>query len=354
LHNLDAVDPGFDARGVTVLSITSHLGAQERNRQLAVMHELQLRSEALTTVRAASTAWMPMFAGGRRAQRVVLPGQSPSDALETFYRVSPGYLATLHIPLLHGRDFTFTDNDDEPVASIVNRAFAKKYFGRESALGLEFRRDDGVRHRIIGIAGDSRYGDLRHGPEPIVYMPMKPTTSFTMYVQSKLDAGSVAKMVEREAAALGSGMRIRNVTTLESLVGGTLLKEKLLAGIGAVFAFLGLTLAAVGLFGLLNYTVTRRTKEFSIRTALGARRLSLYVLIVKDVTRMMAGGLAAGLVGFFILMHFATSLLFETGPADPLVIGTATIVFLGVALLAGAFPAHRAAVLDPVQTLRHD
>ena len=354
LRNLTAVDTGFDPKGVTVLTMTNDLGPGERDRQLALMQQMQMHAAALPNVQGAATAWMAIFSGARRAQRVVVAGRKPSEREEVFYRVSPGYFAALRTPLLDGRDFTFRDNDDEPVPTIVNRAFARRYFGIDSVLGREFQRDDGVRHRIVGIAANSHYGDLRNGPEPIAHMPMKPTRSFTLYVRSTLDAASVARMVEREATALGSGMRVRDVTTLETLVGSTILKEKLLAGIGGAFACLGLIQAAIGLFGLLNYSVARRTKEIGIRAALGARRLPLYALIVKDLIAMIAGGLAVGLAGSLALMRFARSLLFGIQPVDPLVIGTATAVFICAAVIAGGLPARRAAAIDPVVALRHE
>jgi predicted permease len=351
LHNLASVDTGFDPRGVTVLSMIS---TAQIDRQLSLMQQIQMRAAALPRVEGAATAWMPVFSGARRAQRVALPGKALSEQEETFYRVSPGYFKTLHTPLLSGRDFTFRDNDDEPVATIVNRAFARKYFGGETVLGREFLRDDGVRHRVVGVAADSRFGSLRNGPEPIAYMPMKPPRAFTMYVRSTLDAFSVAKMVEREAESLGPGLRVRDATTLESLVGNTIRTERLLARIGGAFAFLGLILAATGLFGLLNYSVTRRTREIGIRTVLGAQRPSIYGLVLWDLSGTMAAGLMAGLAGALALMHGVQSLLFGIGPDDPLVIGTAMVVFVGTALLASGLPAHRAAAIDPAVALRHD
>jgi len=349
LRNLAAVDTGFDPRGVTVLTMEN---SPQRDRQLALMQQLQMRTAAMPQVRGAATGWMAIFSGARRSDRVILPGRPPSDREETFYRVSPGYFATLHTPLLSGRDFTFADNENEPVPTIVNSAFARRYFGSESAIGKEFRRDDGVRHQIVGIAANSHFGDLRNGAESIAYFPMKPPRAFTLYVRSALDAGSVAKMVEREAESLGSGMRVRDVTTVEALVGSTILKEKLLAGIGGAFAFLGLILAAIGLFGLLNYTVSRRTREIGIRAALGARRWPLFGLVLKDLLGMIAGGLAVGLAGSLALMRFTQSLLFGIQPADPLVIGSALAVFLVTAIVAGGLPARRAATIDPVVALR--
>jgi ABC-type antimicrobial peptide transport system permease subunit len=240
------------------------------------------------------------------------------------------------------------------LATVVNRAFAYRYFQTDAVLGQEFRRDDGVRHQIVGVAADSRFGDLRGGPEPIAYMPMKPPRAFTLYVRSALDAASVSKLVEREARTLDSDMRVRDVTTVDLLVGNTILKEKLLAGIGGAFAFLGLLLASIGLFGLLNYSVTLRTKEIAIRTAVGAQRMPIYSLLLKDLAGMMAGGLAAGLAGALVLLSLTRSLLFGIRPADPAVIGTAAAIFLGGAVLACWLPARRAAAIDPVVALRHE
>jgi predicted permease len=351
LRNLAAVETGFDERGVTVLAMTS---TAQRDRQLTVMQQIQMRTAALPQVQGAATAWMAVFSDARRAQRVLLPGKRPSEQEETFYRVSPGYFAALRTPLLSGRDFTFQDNDNEPVPTVVNRAFARRYFGNEPVLGREFRRDDGVRHQIVGLAANSHFGSLRYGPEPIAYMPMKPPRAFTLYVRSTLDPVSVSKMVQREAQALGSEARVRDITTLEALVGSTIRTERLLAGIGGAFAFLGLILAATGLFGLLNYSVTRRTREIGIRAVLGAERASIYGLVLKDLCGTMAVGLMAGLAGALTLMHFTQLLLFGIQPVDPLVIGTALAVFAGAAVIAGGLPAHRAAAIDPAVALRHE
>lgn len=351
LHNLTTVDTGFDRASVTVLSINN---TPQRDRQLPLMQQVQLRVGALPQVQSVATAWMAVFSGARRAQRVVVPGKGPSQQEETFYRVSPGYFATLRTQLLSGRDFNLHDNDDEPVATVVNLAFVRKYFGDEAVLGKEFRRDDGVRHQIVGVAANSHFGSLRNGPEPIAYMPMKPPRAFTMYIRSALDAVSVAKIVEREGAVLGPGLRVRSTTTLEALVGGTIRTEKLLAGIGGAFAFLGLILAATGVFGLLNYSVTRRTREIGIRAVLGARRMSIYHLVLRDLFATLVAGLVAGAVGALALMRFTRSLLFEIDPADPLVIGSAMLVFLVAAAVAGGLPARRAAAIDPAVALRYD
>jgi predicted permease len=351
LRNLAAVDTGFDAKGVTVLTVSN---TSQRDRQFALMRELQTRVAELPNVQGAAAAWMPVFSNARRAQRVVLPGREPSRQGETFYRVAPGYFATLRTPLLQGRDFTFNDNDNEPVAAVVNRAFEKRYFGGESALGREFRRDDGVRHLIVGVAANSQFGSLRDGAEPIVYMPMKPPRGFTLYVRSGFDVASVMRIVDRECSALGAGIRVTDITTLDALVGASILRERLLASLGGAFAVLGLILASIGVFGLLNYSVTKRTKEIGVRTALGAHRLPIYTLVLKDLAGLLGAGLLAGLICSFVVMRVTQALLFGVAQADWRVVGVSAIVLLGAALIAGGMPARRAARIDPITALREE
>jgi predicted permease len=351
LHNLFTVDTGFDPRGVTVTSLTVERGGPH----LPELRQFQHRLEAVPKIQSAAYAWMPIFSGSPRAQRVGLPGGPLSTRSETFYRVSPGYLAAMKTPLLAGRDLIPNDTDGtEPVPSVVNRAFARRYFGTESILGRDFIRDDGVRHRIVGLAANAYYGDLRSGAEPIIYFPMRPPRWFTLYVRSSLGTPTVMRLIEREVAALGPGIHVVETSSLETLVGNSVLREKLLAGIGGVFAFLGLVLAAIGLFGLLNYTVTRRTREIGIRSALGAHRATLVRMVLREVAATLAGGLTAGVIGAVFFLNVSKSLLFGISPADPKVIATAALIFAAAAITASALPARRAAAIDPMTALRHE
>jgi ABC-type antimicrobial peptide transport system permease subunit len=212
------------------------------------------------------------------------------------------------------------------------------------------------------VASDAHYNDLRTSAEPTVYVPTGGTDAFVLYIRSPRPLGVLARMVEREAHAIGSGTRIREIMTLETIVGNTLLREKLLAAVGGAFAFFGLLLAAIGLFGLLSYSVGRRTKEIGIRTALGAQRSEMIWLVLKDVSGLMSGGLLIGLAGALavmsllrsLLFEIRRSLLFEIRLADPFVIGTAMALFLATGLLAAGLPAHRAATVDPLLALREE
>jgi predicted permease len=354
LHKLATVDTGFDPRHVTVLTMGSRLGPRQDGLKLTQVLQRQLAM--LPNVQGAAVGWWAIFGDSRRTEQIVLAGRPPSERQETFYRISPGFFATLRIPLVEGRDFDVRDTDGvQPIPTIVNRAFARKYFGGEAVLGREFqRRTDNARHVIVGVAADAYYSDLRSGLQPVVYFPMKPPRLFTLYVRSTLDSGSVMRLVEQETRAVGPGIHVVQVTTLETLIGNTLLKEKLLAGVGGVFASLGLVLVAIGLFGLLSYSVVRRTKEIGIRAALGARRYALISLVLKELFAMTAGGLTVGLLGSLALMRLVHAQLFGIATVDPLVMAAAAAVFLVTTSVAVVLPAYRAATMDPMVALRQE
>lgn len=358
LGNLLRVNPGFDAKDVAVLGITTDSGKKPEPAARELMFDLQSRVAREGGIQAAALAWWPIFQSRGLSKQVIIPGKGPSEQEEIFYRVSPGYFAALRTPLLAGRDFEARDsNAREPAPAIVNEAFARKYFNSMTVLGQEFSYRSAkslVREVIVGVASDAHYYDLRKGADPIVYQPLEGTSGFTLYIRSPLAPGSVARIVNRETRAIGSGMRVREITTLDTIVGNTLLREKLLAGVGGTFAFFGLILAAIGLFGLLSYSVGRRTKEIGIRAALGAQRIEIVSLVLKDVSGLMSGGLIVGLVAALAIMTIFRSLLFGIRKADPIVTGTAILLFLVTGLIAAFLPARRAATVDPISALREE
>jgi predicted permease len=361
LRNLFAVETGFNPHHIAVVEVSTELSDMTQKRELNVfLDDLQRRVEALPGVQGVAVGYRGgMFEGGHTFMQVIVPGWSGPERVEYTMPASPRYFSTMQLPLLAGREFEQRDRDYEdksaaPRPAIVNQAFVQRYFRGENPLGKTFRSPEEGSRQIIGVVANAPYGSLREGPHPIIYFIVRNTNYVALYIRTRLDLGSAVKMVEREAGAMGHGTRIRDVTTLDALIGDTLLREKLLAGIGGAFAFLGLLLAAIGLFGLLNYSVTRRTKEIGIRAALGARASSLVVLVLKDLVALIAGGLAAGFAAALALMTFVRSLLFGVGPVEPAVMITGAAVFLAAALIAGGLPAGRAAAIDPMVALRHE
>ena len=361
LRNLFAVNLGFDPHNVSMFTIgVGGLSDMTQKAQLNVfLDEFQKRVAALPGIQNAATAQWELFDAPQIGAQVIVPGKPLPDREEIFGQVSPGYFTALKTPLLAGRDFEQRDRfvTTGPRPAIVNQALARAYFAGENPIGKIFQVPNDqklVDREIVGLVADSAFGSVRLAPQPIVYGVIRETSLFELYVRSSLDLGEVRRLVDRTTEEIGYRSSIMSVTTLDTLIGDTLLREKLLAGIGGVFAFLGLLLAAIGLFGLLNYSVTRRTKEIGIRAALGARRPALVLLVIKDLLGMIAAGLAAGLAGSLALMTFVRSLLFGIRPVDPLVMTTAAAIFLAAAFIAGGLPARRAASIDPMVALRHE
>ncbi|MBV8898189.1 MAG: ABC transporter permease [Acidobacteriaceae bacterium] len=321
---------------------------------LALAEELR----AMPGVHGVGIAAWAIFEGSSWTDQVIVPGKGPSEREEIFYRVSPGYFGALRTPLLYGRDFEPTDQPDgDSIPAIVNLAFARQYLDGEHAVGKVFQRMEGkkrVSQRVVGVVANAHYGSLRQGAEPIVYLPIEGQTFFALYVRSELGVGSVLHQAENAAKRAGPGLRVRDVTALNTLVGNTILKEKLLADIGGTFAVLGVMLASIGLFGLLNYSVVRRKREIGIRAALGAQRVELVGLVMKDLAGMIGAGLIAGLAGSLAILLALKSLLFGLKTADPLVLATAIAVFVLAGIVAAGVPAGRAASVDPMVALRQE
>jgi predicted permease len=357
LHNLLTLNPGFDERNVAVFNLTTETDHQSEEKQRTLMVQLQERVAHLPNVQGAALALWPIFQGTGWSEQVIIPGKGPSEQEEIFYRISAGYFKTMQTRFLAGRDFVHADGGSHsPGAAIVNQAFARKYFGRDEVVGQEFAwgREPAHRQLIVGLVADAHYYDLRRSADPIVYFPEEGSAFFTLYARSPMKLGTLARMVEREAQSIGSGMQVKEISSLDTIVGNTLLRERLLAGVGGAFAFFGLMLVAVGLFGLLSYSVSRRTKEIGIRTALGARRAEIIWLVIRELTALLSLGLTAGLATALAVLALLRSLLFGLDRVDPKVIGTSLLVFLLAGTFAATLPAHRAATIDPVSALRDE
>jgi putative ABC transport system permease protein len=183
LRNLNAVDPGFDAHGVTVRNLSAETQKEPEPVRLSVIRDTAARIAGVAGVQRVGLAAWPILKGTGWSEQVIIPGKGPSDREEIFYGITPNYFATLRTPLVHGRDFDAHDSfDKQPVATIVNLAFARKYFNTDAVVGSEFERSSPrsrIRHAIVGVVANAYFIDLKHSAEPIVYVPFGGDSGFT-------------------------------------------------------------------------------------------------------------------------------------------------------------------------------
>jgi predicted permease len=333
-------------------------------------------------VTSASLAAEPVLAGDVSRRTVQVPGYEPKqgeDMNPWTNEVGPRYFATLGIPLLAGRDFTERDADGAPIVAVVNETFAKYYFGEENPIGRRFgfsAQNDPQRIEIVGVVKDTQYSQMRPGESDdldaaapgrglgsskvprVVYTPYQQSTELeemTIYLRATAAAAPAVPALAREAVKRADAtLPIYRLTTLEATAETSLAVERMLAVLSMLFGLLATLLAAVGLYGVMSYTVARRTREIGIRIALGANRPQVLGLVLREVAWLTGLGIAAGLPGAYAIGRAAQAQLFGLSPLDPVSLAGAALVLAGVGLLAGYLPARRAASTQPLLALRTD
>jgi predicted permease len=351
--NLDRLDPGFRHEGVLIVESDIHHGITPT--RLAFYRDALQQIEQLPGVASASLASNTPLSGGWISMPAAVNGQSPSGETVHVYFVAPKFFETMRTPLLAGRDFTDRDDKSSAGVAIVNQAFVARFLPAGHALGqrvsLARVADSGV--PIVGVAKDMISQSLREAPPPTVYLPLfQRQTEFPAFVVHA--AGSLTRVASELRRVLQPGMpgAAIQIHTMTAQVEAAVVQERLMATLAAGFGGLALILAAIGLYGLLAYTVARRTSELGIRMALGAGRASLIWLILQNALRLLAIGLLAGILAAIAASRWIASLLFGLTATDPSTIVIAAAVLLGAGLLAGYPPARRATRIDPMSCLR--
>jgi predicted permease len=348
---------GFDRNGVLLISIDTSR-AQNRQQLAAFYRDIVPRLEAIPGARAVAASETTPIARGAALR--FLQAEGFHEPVQDRGRVSlnwvsPNYFATYGTPLLAGRDFRDADSED-PRRVIVNQALARRYFAGRDPIGLhvwlENERDP---YEIVGVAGDAKYQDIRLAAPPIVYVfaPMS-RGSTTLSLRTDVDPIAVAADARRIVTEVLGADSVRRVTTLAEQVDAAVVPERLMAILGGFFGAVGALLAAIGLYGLLAYTVARRTKEIGIRMALGAtRRDVIQVILRSGVTLVVAGFVLGAPVAFWGTRFAAAAIEDPSGGGVPTV-ATAIAAMLVVAVLAASMPAHRATRVEPVIALRSE
>ena len=347
-------DVGFATDGVLLVRLESRDRMDPDIARLTARQLLE-RVRSVPGVASLSLSAWPLFSQGGSISLVRVPGHESDTFSPPHMPVSPGFFDTMRIRFVEGRDFIPSDSEPlEPTAVIVNEAFARRYFGAASPIGRAYERTGQpppVRQEIVGVVTDVRLSDLRSVPPPTVYVPHRGLG--TMQVRAAGDALALTAVIDREVRATHPSLRVK-FELQSTRIANTLLRERLLALLSGFFAAVGLLMAAVGLYGVLSYSVVRRTREIGIRMALGARSGALVIAIVRDAALMTGIAIIVGLAGGLYLSGFVKGLLHEVYPTDAFSIVMPIGCLLLTAFFAAVPAAWRASQLDPVEALRSE
>jgi predicted permease len=365
VRNLNAVDTGFDATKVLVMSFDLGMGGYDEARGRAFYSQLTERVAALPSVESLSLASVvPLGKGGMIHFVNGLEGYQPEPGERLtflFNTVSQDYFKTMGIPLIAGRNFGPQDTKTSPLVAIINEAMAQKYWPDGNAIGKHIDLGHGRDKQpqameIIGVVRNSKYRAVTETIEPSYYTPMQQgfTTRMALHVRSAGDPNALIAMVRSEVQALDANLPVYNVRTLAEQKSQALYAERMVATLLIAFGVLALALAALGIYGVMAYSVSRRTREIGIRMALGARAVNVLSLILRQGMALVFIGIALGVGGALAATRLLTSFLYGVSATDPWTFVLIALLLALVAWLACYIPARRATRVDPMEALRYE
>jgi len=362
LYNLKTLDPGFNPGQLLGFSVDPSLSGYSRDRAIRYFQALQEQIATLPDVQSATVSVLPLLTDENWQASVRVEGYTPKEGENMnpeLNSVGPGFFATMGQPLLMGREFTEKDIAGAPKVAIINETMAKQYFGSANAIGrhIGWRREQTTDIEIVGVVKDSKMSTLRDAALRAVYTPYMQDdeiSAMTVYVRARGSVSTMAAAVRQAAQRVDPNLPIFDMKTMTQTVDESLFVERMVAALSVAFGALATLLAAIGLYGVMSYSVARRTREIGIRMALGAERSSVVWLVLREVAAMVAIGVAIGAPAAIALSRVIQSQLFNLSSQDPLAIAAAAAVLAVVALAAGYLPARRATRVDPMLALRYE
>ncbi len=354
LEAAQAIDPGFETRGIATASFDLSLEGYDEPRAAAFNQQLAARLAARAGIAEVAFVDSVPLSGSRRGTVVTLEGKEGNHQI-TNAEVSPNYFQLLGIPIVRGRGFDARESSSEQHVIIVSESTARKFWPGEDPIGKRVRVSDyAVYQEVVGVSKDIRATGLAAVDPVFVYFAAGPRTHLGLSVLARGEAGVpvIAKAIREEVQALDSNVLVHS-GTLEENLALFQLPSRILSILGFVLGLAGLLLASLGIYGVMAYAVTQRTKEIGIRMTLGAERRDVMRLILAQAMRPVAMGVAVGLAASAGVSRVLASLLYGVSPLDPVVFGGVALFLSAVALLAGFVPAQRASRVDPMAALRH-
>ncbi len=406
LHNLHSLNPGFDTHNILLFTIDPAIAGYSDQQTQQLYGNLQQRFAALPGVMSVSYSEDALLDGGWSANDFHLDGAPPKSTINpATLTVGLNFFSTMHVPILAGRTFTRGDfaaaaatraarkaagapavprvssvspsvsssartpesaaeiyAHSAPVPVLINEMFAQKFFPNQNPVGKHIgdaqNIDGEAQHpspgySIIGVAGDTRYAQLRRNILPMIFLPLVSNSAY-FELRTAANPTALVKPVRQIMSRTGDNLPLANVRTQAEQIDQTLYQERLMSQLSSFFAALALVLACIGLYGLLAYEVARRTREIGIRMALGAGKREVLKMVLSQGIKLALIGVAIGIGSAFGLTRFLSSLLYRVKPTDPLTIIAVALVLAGVALLASYIPARRATKVDPMVALRYE
>ena len=355
LHNLQAVDVGFNADNLLAFRLNPQLNRYDADRTLQMYDRMEEALHALPGVSSIALTQSMFLSGSTSISSVNTPGQ-PKEQNVYMMRVSSAFFDTLQIPIVDGRPFADRDRQDAPPVVIINETAARLLFPGGSAVGrrLGFSPEKNQEYEVVGVVRDTKYASLRL-PAPATlnqsYL-QSPGRSMTFMLRTQSNPEALMDAVRAAVNRVDPGLPITNMTTQMTQIEGRVGQERLFAVAYASFGGLALILACVGLFGVMSYSVARRTNEIGVRMALGAQRVDIVRMVLGESMLLVAIGIALGLGAAAASGRFVTALLFGLPPTDLVTMTIAMLLMTVVAALAAYLPARRASHVDPLVALR--
>ncbi len=359
LYHLLTLKIGFDTNHLVLVNIDTDKRLEKGEALAALYGNVLSRVNALPGINAASLIWITPLSNGGWDEDITVPGQPtvPEAERDTFGNaIGPRFFSVMGIPLLSGRELTPADAMTSDKVCIINQVAAHRFFPNGSPLGMQLKMGDNLM-RVVGVAGDIKYLNLRDSTPPELYLPYTQKAdvpSLTFVIKTGLPVATLYSEFRTALRSVATDVPIGRFRNMDEQVSDSVGSERMMASLSIFFGLLALLLTAIGLHGILAYSVTRRTSEIGIRMALGAQRKSVVWLVVSETAGFVAVGIIVGVAAVMGLSKLAIGLLYGIQPNDPGNLVLAVLAFVVVAIIASSIPAARAAKLDPTRALREE